>query len=91
MKHRSIAWTSLGLIALMLAASVAPPSRATGPLSGVKVCLDPGHGGSDPGAVNEAFGLFESEINLDVSFALKGLLEGDGADRGHDPHGRDVP
>jgi len=80
MKHRSIAWASLGLIALILAASVAPPSWATGPLSRVVVCLDPGHGGSDPGAVNEAFGLYESEINLDVSFALKGLLEGDGAD-----------
>lgn len=79
MKHRSIAWVGLGLIVLILAASVAPPSWAKGSLSGVKVCLDPGHGGSDPGAVNEAFGLFESEINLDVSFALKGLLEGDGA------------
>jgi N-acetylmuramoyl-L-alanine amidase len=80
MKHRSIVWTSLGLIALILAASVASPSWATGSLSGVKVCLDPGHGGSDPGAVNEAFGLYESVINLDVSFALKGLLEGDGAE-----------
>ena len=79
MKHRSIAWVSLGLIVLILAASVAPPSWAKGSLSGVKVCLDPGHGGSDPGAVNEVFGLFESQINLDVSFALKGLLEGDGA------------
>jgi N-acetylmuramoyl-L-alanine amidase len=65
---------------LILAASVAPLSWATGPLSEVKVCLDPGHGERDPGAVNEAFGLYESEINLDVSFALKGLLEGDGAD-----------
>jgi N-acetylmuramoyl-L-alanine amidase len=79
MKRRSIAWTSLGLVALMLAAFVASPSGAAGPLSRVKVCLDPGHGGSDPGAVNEAFDLYESEINLDVSFALKGLLEGDGA------------
>ena len=77
MKHRSIAWTSLGLIALILAVSVAPPSWAKGSLSGVKVCLDPGHGGSDPGAVNGD--LYESVINLDVSFALKGLLEGDGA------------
>jgi len=80
MKHRSIAWTSLGLVALVLALLVAPASQAEGSLSGVTICLDPGHGGSDPGAVNEAFGLFESEINLDVSFALKGLLEADGAD-----------
>jgi N-acetylmuramoyl-L-alanine amidase len=79
MKHRSIAWTGFGLVVLLLAALVASPSQATGPLSGVKVCLDPGHGGSDPGAVNEAFGLYESVINLDVSYALKGLLEGEGA------------
>ena len=80
MKHRSIAWTSLGLVALVLAALVVPASQAEGPLSEVKVCLDPGHGGTDPGAVNEDFGLHESEINLDVAFALKGLLVGDGAD-----------
>ena len=79
MKHRSIAWTSLGLVALVLAALVAPASQAEGPLSEVKICLDPGHGGRDPGAVNLLFGLSESKINLDVSFALKELLEGDGA------------
>jgi N-acetylmuramoyl-L-alanine amidase len=79
MKHRSIGWTSLGLVALVLAMLGAPALQAAGPLSGVKICLDPGHGDTDPGAVNEAFGLKESEINLDVSFALKGLLENDGA------------
>jgi N-acetylmuramoyl-L-alanine amidase len=79
MKHRSIGWTSLGLVALVLAALAAPHSQAAGPLSAVKICLDPGHGGTDPGAVNQQFGLFESEINLDVSFALKGLLESSGA------------
>ncbi len=79
MKPRSIARTSLVLIILVLTVVMVPPSGAQGPLSRVKVCLDPGHGGRDPGAVNEDFGLFESEINLDVSFALKGLLEGDGA------------
>ena len=79
MKHRSIVWTSFGLVVLLLSALVAPPSQATGPLSGVKICLDPGHGGIDPGAVNEAYGLYESAINLDVSYALKGLLEGEGA------------
>ena len=80
MKRRSIAWTSLALVAL-LAVLVIPPSGAQGPLSGVKVCLDPGHGGSDPGAVNEEYDpLFEKEINLNVSFALRGLLERDGAE-----------
>ena len=79
MNRRSVARTSLGLVALMLAVLVVSRSGAQGPLSRVKVCLDPGHGGLDPGAVNVAYNLFESEINLDVSFALMGLLEGDGA------------
>ena len=48
-------------------------------LNGIKVCLDPGHGGSDPGTVNESYGMHESEINLDVAFGLQLLLEGAGA------------
>jgi N-acetylmuramoyl-L-alanine amidase len=68
------------LIILVAAASAAvPTSSAAGPLAGVVVCLDPGHGGTDPGAVNTAYNLRESAINLDVSFALKTLLEGRGA------------
>ena len=79
MKSRTITWISLGLVVLMLALLVVPASRAEGPLSGVKVCVDPGHGGTDPGAVNDAFDLHESVINLDVSFALQEKLIGDGA------------
>ena len=37
-----------------------------------KICIDPGHGGSDPGAVG--CGLYEEEINLSVSLKLKPLL-----------------
>ena len=57
-------------------------SEAGGDLSVVKVCIDPGHGGIDPGAVNEVFDtlLFEKDINLDVSFGLKSLFEGEGAE-----------
>ena len=47
--------------------------------AGTRICIDPGHGGTDPGAVNEALNLRESDINLDVSYALKALLESDGA------------
>ncbi|MGD2178247.1 MAG: N-acetylmuramoyl-L-alanine amidase, partial [Anaerolineae bacterium] len=57
-----------------------PAHTETGTLAGQKICLDPGHGGSDPGAVNEAYGLEEANINLDVSHGLKALLEGDGAE-----------
>ena len=52
----------------------APAHTQTGPLSGKKICLDPGHGGSDPGAVNEAYGLEEADINLDVAHGLKSLF-----------------
>ncbi len=78
MNRRSIGWTSLGLVALVLAVLVAPHVQAEGTLSGVKVCLDPGHGGTDPGAVNGE--LHESVINLDVSYALMDLLVDDGAE-----------
>ena len=37
-----------------------------------KICIDPGHGGSDPGAVG--CGLREATINLDVSTRLRELL-----------------
>ncbi len=78
MNRRSIGWTSLVLVALVLATLLAPLSRAAGELSGIKVCLDPGHGGTDPGAVNGE--LWESVINLDVSYALMDLLVNDGAE-----------
>lgn len=82
MKQRSSLWLTLGLVGIILIGSLAvPPARATtDDLAGYKICLDPGHGGSDPGAVNAEYGLYESEINLDVSFALKALLEDDGAE-----------
>ena len=41
-----------------------------------KICIDPGHGGSDPGAVG--CNLYEEEINLTVSLKLKPLLEAAG-------------
>ena len=81
MKSRLTPLMALIASALVLIAALAAyPSTATGSLSGTKICLDPGHGGSDPGAVNAVFGLYESEINLDVSYALRALLEGEGAE-----------
>ena len=70
--------SALVLISLL----VMPASAATRPaggLAGQRVCLDPGHGGSDPGAVNQAFDLQEKDINLDVSIRLKSLLAAGGA------------
>lgn len=48
------------------------------PLAGVSIVLDPGHGGSDPGAIGKN-GLKESVTNLRVARYLAMLLEGDGA------------
>lgn len=48
------------------------------PLFGVKILLDPGHGGYDPGAIGPS-GLKESHVNLRVARYLKYLLEADGA------------
>jgi len=33
----------------------------------VLICIDPGHGGPDPGAVNTVLGLFEKDLTLDIS------------------------
>jgi N-acetylmuramoyl-L-alanine amidase len=83
MKDKSL-FKSLFLLVLPLLGALLfiPASNASGDLSAVKVCLDPGHGGSDPGAVyvNEEFTLHESDINLDVAFGLKSLLEDEGAE-----------
>lgn len=81
MKKRTTTVAASLLAALLVAAFTAlPVSTATGPLDGIKVCIDPGHGGADPGAVNEAYNLYESHINLDVSFALRDLLQASGAE-----------
>ncbi|CAM3965576.1 N-acetylmuramoyl-L-alanine amidase [Alkalicoccus chagannorensis] len=49
-----------------------------GGLEGRTIMIDPGHGGSDPGAV--ANGVVEKEINLDVSLRLEQKLQAAGAE-----------
>lgn len=43
-----------------------------------KICIDPGHGGPDSGAVGPT-GFGEKEVNLDIALDLKQLLESKGA------------
>jgi N-acetylmuramoyl-L-alanine amidase len=62
---------------LLTTAAFATGAVAQTPCSG-KVVLDPGHGGSDSGAVNTKYGLTEKEQTLDVAKRLEALLEGDG-------------
>lgn len=57
----------------------APPKLAGGtkPLSGLVVCLDPGHGGQENGSIG-CSGVKESQVNLDMALKLKQLLEQEG-------------
>jgi len=67
------------LISLFILVSM--PAYSESVLSGQIICIDAGHGGSDPGAIYDDGTIYleEKEINLDVAFALSGLLEHDGA------------
>lgn len=47
-------------------------------VSGHKIVIDAGHGGADTGST-ECPGLPEKDVNLDIAFRLKSLLEADGA------------
>jgi N-acetylmuramoyl-L-alanine amidase len=75
------AWATV-LVAMLAAILLTTAAFATGagaqPTCSGKVVLDPGHGGSDAGAVNTKYGLTEKEQTLDVAKRLKALLEGDG-------------
>jgi N-acetylmuramoyl-L-alanine amidase len=46
-------------------------------IAGKRICIDPGHGGSDPGATSN--GLKEKDVNLNVALRLKELLVSKGA------------
>ena len=52
--------------------------RTTGGISGKIIVLDPGHGGSDPGAIGPT-GLQEKQVTLPVAEYLKSILEAKGA------------
>lgn len=53
------------------------PETPPGPLAGMVIVVDPGHGGWDPGAV--VGGVKEKDLTLQVSQELKALLEERGA------------
>jgi N-acetylmuramoyl-L-alanine amidase len=74
-------WATV-LVAMLAAILLTTAAFATGagaqPTCSGKVVLDPGHGGSDSGAVNTRYGLTEKEQTLKVAYRLEALLEGDG-------------
>jgi N-acetylmuramoyl-L-alanine amidase len=57
----------------------APVTAVTpGPRHPNLVVIDPGHGGNDPGAMNQQYGLVESHLTLAISQKLKADLEHSG-------------
>jgi N-acetylmuramoyl-L-alanine amidase len=71
-------------MALALTGNVAAAGKGTKtavscPLAGgATVVLDPGHGGSDSGAVNSTYGLVEKILTLDIAFRAQALLQNAG-------------
>src|SRR5215217_9467368 len=55
--------------------SLLPRTGLDCPEPGARVMLDPGHGGDDPGATNDAAGLVERELVLDIARRTEVLLE----------------
>ena len=96
----SRAWAAV-LAATLVAGLLLAAAFATGAdaqeltLTGETVVLDPGHGGSDSGAVNGTYRIKEKDQNLDVAYRLKTLLEASGATvymtRGGDPNNPNGP
>ena len=41
----------------------------------VRLVIDPGHGGDDPGAVNDATGLHEADVALRIAHVLKAVMD----------------
>jgi N-acetylmuramoyl-L-alanine amidase len=68
---------------VLLAATILPiqAAFAAGPLDGKTIALDAGHGGTDPGAVNDHpdFGVYEKDMTRAAAEALQKKLEADGA------------
>lgn len=52
--------------------------KFTAGLRGKKICIDPGHGGSDPGAIGLQ-GTHEGDVTLPIALELKELLEKSGS------------
>lgn len=47
-------------------------------IGGGVICIDPGHGGSDKGAMNRALGVCEADVTLDICLRLNDILKREG-------------
>ena len=71
-------WMALGVLCLALSFIIVEVVQAN-KTSGVIIYIDPGHGGSDGGAIG-ADGTYEKDIVLPISLALEELFVSDGYD-----------
>lgn len=63
---------------LMLRVKRAPRLQPSAPLKGLRICIDPGHGGTETGSIG-CSGVRESRVNLDISLKLQRVLQQYGA------------
>ena len=63
---------------LVITVKHTPPSAIKGTLAGLRIGVDAGHGGSNPGAISTS-GIREKDLNLAMAFMLKNELERRGA------------
>ena len=65
-------------VGMLPAVAQSPQPRVAitaGPLHPNLIVIDPGHGGNDPGAMNQQYGLIESHLTLAIAQRLKTDLE----------------
>jgi N-acetylmuramoyl-L-alanine amidase len=84
-KTRRMFWILSLLVAIGPGQTVAehgPDFAISCPVERADVVLDPGHGGSDPGAIHEPADLIEASLNLEIALLTADLLR--------EQHGRTV-
>lgn len=80
-RHKTISDYSTGLSGVGVcgapfegAPGVSSPEMHARRHTGRVICIDPGHGGSDPGASNQQLGIREKDVTLDVALRLRRIL-----------------
>ena len=69
-EHRFVFWGVLLIVVLLSVSSITFPIFVAQNI----ICIDAGHGGSDPGKVGNP-NILEKDINLSISLKLQKLLE----------------
>jgi N-acetylmuramoyl-L-alanine amidase len=68
----------MGSLSAAAANASAPSSIAPASMEPDLIVIDPGHGGTDPGSLNPAYGLTESKLTLDIARRLAANLKRQG-------------